>query len=261
LFGRSARANWALPTSYEKQPSALPGREAEIELRTSAGLTSPEKIPPRPATGQNPRGVAHAPPHFPPFRSRSTSRAPRTLTPASAANSSTPAGAPSPRPPPPRRRPEFPRLASAAPATTPVGAPSPRLGRRAPLPHFGQPWPAELPRMGRHRSSLATANTATASHGHNRDGQPRPRAATGARSPEFTRRDPIAFSTGTRLLCILYTGTWLLFYFVCRGLNTFYFYPGVFVQILDLLSISHHIQPTKQQMHSAYLNPHELPNT
>jgi hypothetical protein len=65
LFGRSARANWALPTSYEKQPSALPGREAEIELHTWAGLTSPGKPPARLASGLKRTGVTRPSPHFP----------------------------------------------------------------------------------------------------------------------------------------------------------------------------------------------------
>jgi hypothetical protein len=47
LFVRSGRSDWALPTSPGKELSALPGREAQIELRTWAGLTSPGKLPPR----------------------------------------------------------------------------------------------------------------------------------------------------------------------------------------------------------------------
>jgi hypothetical protein len=39
LFGRSARGNWALPTSCKKEPSARLRSEARIELHTSPRLT------------------------------------------------------------------------------------------------------------------------------------------------------------------------------------------------------------------------------
>jgi hypothetical protein len=92
LFGRSARANWALPTSYEKQPSALPGREAEIELHTWAGLTSPGKPPARLASGLKRTGVTRPSPHFPiETLSIESTTAAASPTPACAAASPTPA--------------------------------------------------------------------------------------------------------------------------------------------------------------------------
>jgi hypothetical protein len=57
---------WAVPTSPRKGLSALPGREAEIELRTWAGLNSPGKTTPRPAPGPSPTGVERPQSHFPP---------------------------------------------------------------------------------------------------------------------------------------------------------------------------------------------------
>jgi hypothetical protein len=105
---------WALPDSPEKGLSALSGREAEIELRTWAGLTSPGKIPPRLAPGRNPTGVGDSRPHFPPTPlSLNSARAPHLD--AGLRRQLLDAGRSS--------------LASAAPASTPAGAPSPHLSR------------------------------------------------------------------------------------------------------------------------------------
>jgi hypothetical protein len=67
-------------------------------------------------------------------------------------------------------------------------------------------------------------------------------------------RDPIAFY---RLYKDLDA-----FYLYMHGLDCFLFmYLGVFVQILDLSSISQRTQPTKQRMNSPFLNRYGLPNT
>jgi hypothetical protein len=65
VFGSPVLLDWALPTSYEKGLSALPEREARIELLYSAGPESPEKSPASPCLGSSPTGVSAAPPHFP----------------------------------------------------------------------------------------------------------------------------------------------------------------------------------------------------
>jgi hypothetical protein len=59
-------------------------------------------------------------------------------------------------------------------------------------------------------------------------------------------RDPIAFYH-------VYKDP-IAFYLYMQGLDCFLFmYLGVFVQILDLSSISQHTQPTKQRMNSPFL--------
>jgi hypothetical protein len=78
-FGSPVLLDWALPTPYEKGLSALPEREARIELRYSAGLESPEKSPASPRMGSSPTGVSAAPSHFPLLQTLSL-LSPRTKT-------------------------------------------------------------------------------------------------------------------------------------------------------------------------------------
>jgi hypothetical protein len=71
MFGRSGRANWAVPTIYEKWLSALPEREAQIELLYSAGPESPENCPASRAWARAQQGSQHNHLISPPARTRS----------------------------------------------------------------------------------------------------------------------------------------------------------------------------------------------
>jgi hypothetical protein len=113
-----------VPTSPGNGLSALPGREARIELHTWAGLASPGKSPARPARGPNPIGVTAPEPHFPPTCSLFVSPVKSPPPPFLPCRRRPPPPPPRQEPPHPRRDPPPPPRCRPAPSLSLISSTS-----------------------------------------------------------------------------------------------------------------------------------------